>query len=100
MPLKPLLALLVFAPLASPQTLPARETLSYTVEWRLITAGTAKLEWTSEQGPSAVGWRRTAAGPPNLEWPSEPRPRAGAQVHLRLESVGLVSKFFRVEDDY
>ena len=77
MPLKPLLALLVFAPLASPQTLPARETLSYTVEWRLITAGTAKLEWTSEQ-----------------------RPRAGAQVHLRLESVGLVSKFFKVEDDY
>ena len=77
MPLKPLLALLVFAPLASPQTLPARETLSYTVEWRLITAGTAKLEWTSEQ-----------------------RPRAGAQVHLRLESVGLVSKFYKVEDDY
>ena len=77
MPLKPLLALLVCAPLASPQTLPARETLSYTVEWRLITAGTAKLEWTAEQ-----------------------RPRAGAQVHLRLDSVGLVSKFFRVEDDY
>jgi hypothetical protein len=77
MPLKPLLALLVIAPLASPQTLPARETLSYTVEWRLITAGTAKLELTSEQ-----------------------RPRAGAQVHLRLESVGLVSKFFKVEDDY
>jgi len=77
MPLKPLLALLVFAPLASPQNLPAKETLYYTVEWRLITAGKAKLEWTSEQ-----------------------RPRTGAQVHLRLESVGLVSKFFKVEDDY
>jgi hypothetical protein len=77
MPLKPLLALLVFAALASPQSLPARETLYFTVEWRLITAGTAKLEWTSEQ-----------------------RPRAGAQVNLRLESVGLVSKFFKVEDDY
>lgn len=77
MPLKPLLALLVFAPLASPQSLPARETLYYTVEWRLITAGKAKLEWASEQ-----------------------RPRAGAQVNLRLESVGLVSKFFKVEDDY
>jgi hypothetical protein len=77
MPLKPLLALLVFAPLASPQSLPARETLYYTVEWRLITAGTAKIEWTSEQ-----------------------RPRAGAHVNLRLESVGLVSKFFKVEDDY
>ena len=77
MHLKPLLALLVFAPLASPQSLPARETLYYTVEWRLITAGKAKLEWTSEQ-----------------------RPRTGAQVNLRLESVGLVSKFFKVEDDY
>jgi len=77
MPLKPLLALLVFAPLASPQSLPAKETLYYTVEWRLITAGKAKLEWTSEQ-----------------------RPRTGSQVNLRLESVGLVSKFFRVEDDY
>ena len=77
MPLKPLLALLVFAPLASPQSLPAREPLYYTVEWRLITAGKAKLEWTSEQ-----------------------RPRTGAQVNLRLESVGLVSKFFKVEDNY
>jgi hypothetical protein len=77
MPLKPLLALLVFAPLASPQGLPARETLYYTVEWRLITAGKAKLEWTSE-----------------------PRPRTGPQVNLHLESVGLVSKFFKVEDDY
>jgi hypothetical protein len=77
MPLKPLLALLVLAPLASPQSLPARETLYYTVEWRLITAGKAKLEWTSQQ-----------------------RPRTGAQVNLRLESVGLVSKFFKVEDDY
>ena len=77
MPLKPLLALVVFAPLASPQSLPARETLYYTVEWRLITAGKARLEWTSE-----------------------PQPRAGPQVNLRLESVGLVSKFFKVEDDY
>jgi hypothetical protein len=77
MHLKPLLALLVFAPLASPQGLPARETLYYTVEWRLITAGKARLEWTSEQ-----------------------RPRSGAQVNLHLESVGLVSKFYKVEDDY
>ena len=77
MPLKPLLALLAFAPLASPQSPPAKETLYYTVEWRLITAGKAKLEWTSEQ-----------------------RPSTGSQVNLRLESVGLVSKFFKVEDDY
>jgi len=72
-----MLALLVFAPLASPQSLPAKETLYYTVEWRLITAGKAKIEWTPEQ-----------------------RPRTGAEVHLHLESVGLVSKFFKVEDDY
>jgi hypothetical protein len=77
MPLKPLLALLAFAPLASPQSLPAKETLYYNVEWRLITAGKAKIEWTAEQ-----------------------RPRTGSQVNLRLESVGLVSKFFKVEDDY
>jgi hypothetical protein len=77
MPLKPLLALLVLAPLASPQSLPARETLYYTIEWRLITAGKAKLEWISE-----------------------PHPSTGPQVNLRLESVGLVSKFFKVEDDY
>jgi hypothetical protein len=77
MPLKPLLALLVLAPLASSQSLPARETLTYTIEWRLITAGKARLEWTAEQ-----------------------QSRTGAQVHLRLESVGLVSKFFKVEDDY
>jgi hypothetical protein len=77
MNMKPLLALLVLAPLASSQGLPAKETLSYTVEWRLITAGKARLEWTSEQ-----------------------RPRGGSQVNLHLESVGLVSKFFKVEDDY
>jgi len=77
MPLKPLLAILLFARFASPQSLPARETLYYTVEWRLVTAGKAKLEWTAGQ-----------------------RPRAGSQVNLRLESVGLVSKLFRVEDDY
>jgi len=75
--LKLLSALLVFASLVPAQTLPARETLYYTVEWRLITAGKAKLDWTSE-----------------------PRPRTGAQASLHLESVGLVSKFFKVEDDY
>jgi hypothetical protein len=77
MPSKLLLALLVFAPLASPQgnSLPAKETLYYTVEWRLITAGKARVEWIAA-------------------------PRSGRQVNLHLESVGLVSKFFRVEDDY
>ncbi len=55
-------------------SLPARETLIYNIEWRLITAGKAKVEWTST-------------------------PRTG-HVSLNIESVGLVSKLFRVEDSY
>jgi hypothetical protein len=54
--------------------LPARETLYYNVEWRLITAGKAKVLWESK----AQGW----------------------QVNVHVESAGLVSKLFRVEDDY
>ena len=70
---------LVCAPLAIPQgaTLPAKETLYYNLEWRLITAGKARLEWTAL-----------------------PQPRGGWQTTLHLESVGMVSKLFRVEDDY
>jgi hypothetical protein len=52
----------------------AAETFYYNVEWRLITAGKAKIQ-------------------------VEPR-RTGPQVNLHLESVGLISKFFRVDDDY
>ena len=55
--------------------LPAKETYYYTVEWRLITAGRAKVEWIRQ---------------PHADW----------QVNLRLESVGLISKFYRVEDNY
>ncbi len=71
--------LLVCARLALPQTgnLPSKETLTYNIEWRLITAGKTRVEWTS-----------TEAGRP--QW----------QVNLHVESVGLVSKLFRVEDDY
>ncbi len=53
---------------------PAHETLYYNVEWRLITAGKAKVQWQ--------------------------RQSSGSQVNVHLESVGLVSKLFRVEDDY
>ena len=57
---------------------PARaRILNYTVEWRLITAGKARLELTPV---------------------STPRP--GFQVGFHLESSGLVSKLFKVEDDY
>ena len=78
MPRMPLL-LVACAPLAWPQisSLPSRESLSYTIEWRLITAGKAHIDWSA----------KTPA-------------RNGYDLKLRLESAGLVSKFFKVEDDY
>ncbi len=54
--------------------LAGKETLHYTVEWRLITAGKARLEMT----PSGNGWAN----------------------RIHLESVGLVSKLFKVTTDY
>src|SRR5947209_88843 len=75
-----LLALLLFAVCEpagvhaqspSPSTAqPASESLEYSIEWRLITAGIAKL---------------------NL---------AGSHITLKLESSGLVSKLYRVDDVY
>ena len=77
MTLKPLWALLVgLSPaLAQNNGLPDKETLYYNIEWRLITAGKAKVQWLSV-------------------------PNCGRQVNLHLESAGLVSKLYRVEDDY
>lgn len=49
--------------------------MTYGIEWRLITAGRATVEWS---------------------FPSD----AAAQIKLKVESVGLVSKLFRVEDNY
>src|SRR5689334_4172987 len=46
------------------------ESLTYNIEWRLINAGTAKLQ------------------------------HSGSQLVLRLESTGLVSKLYRVNDTY
>lgn len=69
----PILAL-VPAAFAQSNELPGRETLTYSIEWRLITAGKASIGWSQD--------------------------RNGAQIDLRVESVGLVSKLFRVEDDY
>src|ERR1044071_2123431 len=79
MRLSPLVvASLAAVPLAIPQApgpIPARETLNYTIEWRLITAGKARVDWSAQ-------------------------PRSGWDIKLHLESVGLVSKLFKVEDDY
>jgi hypothetical protein len=78
MPSKLLLVLpLVWAPIAIPQSNIPKETLYYNVEWRLISAGKAKVEWMPQ-----------------------PQPRVPSQIHFHLESVGLVSKLFKVEDDY
>lgn len=52
----------------------AQHTLHYSVEWRLIRAGSARVTWT-------------------------PTP-AGYTADLHLESAGLVSKLYRVNDDY
>lgn len=72
-----LAALLLCTRLACPQTLsvPSKETLSYNIEWRLINAGEATIEWH----PATVG------GDP------------GWQAKLHVESIGLVSKLYKVE---
>ncbi len=71
----PLVCALCIAPASN--GLPARETFYYSIEWRLITAGQAKLDWVAPPSPGAA-------------W----------QANLHLESVGMVSKLFKVEDDY
>jgi len=79
MQLKLLLPPLVCATLTYGQSssFPARETFQYNIEWRLFSAGKAKVELTTV-----------------------PQPRPGLRVNLHLESSGIVSKLFRVEDDY
>ena len=67
---------IVAAPAAA--SLPPKETLTFGVEWRLVTAGKAKLSWSANPQSSPTGW----------------------QANLHLESAGLVSKLFKVNDDY
>jgi hypothetical protein len=73
------LTFLLCAPAAPAETgaLPEREVLSYKVEWRLITAGRARLEWSAGDA-SQPGWR----------------------IRLQMQSTGLVSKLFKVDNDY
>jgi hypothetical protein len=79
MGLKLLPVLLVCLPLASQTSLSpsGKESLSYLIEWRLFNAGRAKID---------------------LEPIGPPRP--GYQVQLHLESTGIVSRLFKVEDLY
>jgi hypothetical protein len=58
-------------------SLPSHETLEYDVEWRLVNAGRAKLDWH----PSPIV-------------------KGGWEAKLHLESTGLVTRLFRVNDDY
>jgi hypothetical protein len=55
-----------------------RENLEYEVEWRLISAGKARL--TLSQAP--------------------PKSQSKREMKMHLESTGLVSRLFRVNDDY
>jgi hypothetical protein len=64
----------IAAPKAPDDLNAAKEDLLYNVEWRLIPAGTAKLAWN-------------------------PTP-ASSEARLHLESTGLVSRLFHVNDDY
>jgi Protein of unknown function (DUF3108) len=63
-------------------SLPGREVLDYEIEWRLIPAGSAKLTLAS------------------LARSSSPGGSASSEVRLHVESAGLVSRLFRVSDDY
>jgi Protein of unknown function (DUF3108) len=54
---------------------PSRETLLYNIEWRLITAGQASIEWH----------------------PSSIEGRSGWEARLHVESAGLVSKLYKVD---
>jgi hypothetical protein len=57
--------------------IPVHEAFEYDIEWRLIPAGTARLTWAAMSGASTTG-----------------------ELRLHLESAGLVSRLFRVNDDY
>ncbi len=61
---------------------PAHEVFNYGIEWRLITAGKAHLEWNAAPPPG--GADNATAG----------------TVRLHVESAGLVSRLFLVNDQY
>jgi hypothetical protein len=67
---------------AAPPVIPAHEALEYDIEWRLIPAGTARLTWAAMSGAAMSGANSTG------------------ELRLHLESAGLVSRLFRVSDDY
>lgn len=75
-------ALLLWCCLARPQSGSSAprggEILHYNVEWRLIHAGNVKLSWTPSQASGSAGW----------------------EARLDLETVGLVSRLYKVDNHY
>jgi hypothetical protein len=71
------LAFLLYAWAACAQTEspPPKEVLTYNIEWRLITAGKAVIDWR----------------------PAEVEGRSGWQAHLDLQSAGMVSRLYKVD---
>jgi len=63
---------------ASSATVQPPETLDYQIEWRLIPAGIAHLTWAAVPNSAANN----------------------TEIRLHLETAGLVSRLFRVGDDY
>lgn len=73
------LALLAATPPSAPTAeavapSPGSEVLSYTTEWRFIHAGNARLTWSPDGD--------------------------GFAARLHLESAGMVSSFYKIDDDY
>jgi hypothetical protein len=60
------------------KSLPTKEALDYTIEWRLVTAGKARLTFNLQPGDLSKGY----------------------DLKLHVESLGMVSRLFRVNDDY
>jgi hypothetical protein len=65
-------------PATPPAVFPSQETLSYNIEWRLIYAGSAQLHLDPKKSGDKPQW----------------------QAKLHLESGGLVSKLYRLDDNY
>ncbi len=72
------LALLAAATFGAPARSASGETLNYEAEWRFIRAGTVQLTWS----------------------PADPAGEAGYSARLLIRSAGLVSRLFKVDNEY
>lgn len=74
-----LFGLLISSRLVFPQNpaISSKQNLRYSIEWRLITAGTVSIDWRDGLVNGSPGW----------------------QAKLHVESAGLVSKLYKVDID-